>query len=222
MNAKFDRDKIEPLAKVLFAVAVLLGALTFVRVAGFLTSSSTAKALAIRTDPNEMAAVDLAGLLAQAKVSAEQLKKKNLFVLSPPKQHPITEVLGILGDEVLVNGKWYKAGDSVGEAKILAIEPTKVRIAWNGQEKDFSPIGASSMVGGPPDQRGAARRRSAPRGGTVTVVGGQRGGAAAGRDGPFMSAEERRQLRDRWTTMNPEERQRAREEMRERFSGRNR
>ena len=222
MNAKFDRDKIEPLAKILFAVAVLLGALTFVRVAGFLVSSSTAKALAIRTDPSEMGAVDLAGLLAQARVSAEQLKKKNLFVLSPPKQHPIKEVLGILGDEVLVNGKWYKVDDSVGEAKIVAIEPTKVRIAWNGQEKDFSPIGASS-VGGSPDRRGAPSRRPAPRGGTVTVVGGQRGGAApAGRDGPFMSAEERRQLRDRWTTMNPEERQRAREEMRERFSGRNR
>ncbi len=30
----------------------------------------------------------------------------------------------------------------LGDAKIVAIEPTKVRVAWDGQEKEFSPIGA--------------------------------------------------------------------------------
>ena len=222
MNSEFDRNKIVPLARILFALAVLLGALTFVKVAGFFVSSSKAKVLATRADPSRTGAVDLAGLLAQAKVSAEQLKKKNLFVLSPPKQYPIKEVLGILGDEALINGKWYKVGDSVGEAKIAAIEPTSVRIAWNGQEKSFSPMGATGPDSGP-DRRGAPTRRPAPRGRAPMAVTGQRGGPTPpGRDGPFMSPEERQQLKDRWTTMSPEERQRARDEMRERFGGRNR
>jgi len=222
MNSEFDRNKIVPLARILFAVAVLLGALTFVKVAGFFVSSSKAKMLATRADPSGAGAVDLAGLLAQAKVSAEQLKKKNLFVLSPPKQYPIKEVLGILGDEVLVNGKWYKAGDSVGEAKIVAIEPTRVRIAWNGQEKVFAPIGAGSS-GNAPDRRGAPTRRPVPRGGAPMVVTGQRGGPAqAGRSGPFMSQEKMEQLKSRWPTMSPEERQRVRDEMRKKYGERNR
>ena len=222
MNSEFDRDKIVPLARILFAVAVLLGALTFVKVAGFFVSSSKAKMLATRADRSGTASVDLAGLLAQAKVSAEQLKKKNLFVLSPPKQYPIKEVLGILGDEVLVNGKWYKVGDSVGEAKIVAIEPTRVRIAWNGQEKVFSPIGASSS-GNVPDRRGAPTRRPAPRGSASMTVTGQRGGPMApGRDGPFMSQERMEQLKSRWPTMSPEERQRVRDEMRKKYGERGR
>jgi len=31
--------------------------------------------------------------------------------------------MGIFGDEALINGKWYKAGDKVADAKILAVNP---------------------------------------------------------------------------------------------------
>lgn len=222
MRPELHRDRIEPLARILLAVAVLLTALTFVKGAGFLVSSSTAKVLARRTDPNGAEAVDLAGLLAQARSSAEELKKKNLFVLSPPKKHPVEQVLGILGDEVLINDKWYKAGDSVGEAKVVAIEPTRVRIAWDGQETTFSPIGSGGS-GAEPSRRSAPSGRPAPRDRAQMAVTGQRDGRdSADRDGPFLSPEERKQLKDRWTTMSPEERQRTRDELRERLGGRDR
>jgi hypothetical protein len=80
----------------------------------------------------------------ESKAIADELKKKNLFVPPKPKKHPVSQVAGILGDEVLINGKWYKVGDKVGDAKIVAIEPTLVKIEWEGKEKVFAPISAAS------------------------------------------------------------------------------
>ena len=67
-------------------------------------------------------------------------------------------MIGILGREALIGDKWYKVGDSVGDAKIVAIEPTKVKVVWDGQEKEFSPIGSSGggdRRGGPGGPSGA-------------------------------------------------------------------
>jgi hypothetical protein len=206
------------------AVAVLLGALTFLRVAGFLTAASEARVMAAKVDPNGHnagTASDMTRLLASARASAQELKKKNLFVVTPPRQHPVREVLGILGDEVLINGKWCKVGDSVGDAKIVAIGPTKVRIAWDGKEKEFSPIG-SGGGDGQPERPGPSRPggRPAPAGKAQTVVTGARGGVApAGRG---LSAGEQDRMRAQWQNMSPEERQRAREETRQRLGGRTR
>jgi len=47
---------------------------------------------------------------------------------------------------VLINGKWYKVGDKIGDAKIVAIEPTQVKIEWEGKEKVFAPISAVSAA----------------------------------------------------------------------------
>lgn len=218
MKNEFHKDKTGLYTRGLMAVTVLLGALTFLRVAGFLTASSEARVMAAKIDPNGPSAetpADMTRLLASAKASAEKLKKKNLFVVTPPPQHPVKEVLGILGDEALINDKWCKAGDSVGDAKIVAIEPTKVRIAWNGQEKEFAPIG-SSGGGGQPGPSGPSRPggRPGPAGKPQMVVTGARGGVA--KAGQGLSAADR----ERWQSMSPEERQRAREEMRQRLGAR--
>ncbi len=220
MRVDVYKGGMEPLVKVLFAVAVLLGALMLVKVAGFLMTSSQAQAIATRTSRSTTDGDDLQQQLAQAKTSAELLKKKNLFVQMAPKEHPVKEVIGILGSEVLINDKWYKAGDRVGDAKIVAIEPTKVKIAWDGQEKEFSPIG-SSGAGGPPGVQASASPKHASSGGAPVVVRGARRGAGR-EDRPGMPADERQQTRERWQNMTPEERQRLREEMQGRFGGRNR
>jgi hypothetical protein len=70
----------------------------------------------------------------------EQLRHKNLFVPRPPKQNPIVGVTGILGSEALINGRWYRAGDMMGEARVLAIEATYVRVQWDGKMLVYSPI----------------------------------------------------------------------------------
>jgi len=223
MKSEFHKDKADFYAKGLVGVAVLLGALTFLRVAGFLATSSEARVMAAKVDPNgsnARAPDDVSKLLVSAKASAEELKKKNLFVVTPPRQHPVSEVLGILGDEALINGNWCKVGDSVGDAKIVAIDPTKVRIAWDGQEKEFSPISAAGG-GGQAERSGPSRPtgRPAPAGKAPVVAGGARRGAAA-QAGPRLSAGERDRTREQWQSMSPEERQRAREEMRQRLGAR--
>ena len=100
-------------------------------------------------------------------------------------------MLGILGHEALINGKWYKVGDSVGEAKIVAIEPTKVRIAWNGQEKEFSPIGSSGRSGGAARTRSSRWKTRGPGTAQVVVT-----GARAGQPGPARRSCPRRRGTD--------------------------
>ena len=208
MKMESLRNKTEPLTKILFAVAVLLGALVFLKV-GFFVSASNAMMMAAQADPNEVGATDLTKVLAATKASADQIKKNNLFVPVSAKQYPVNEVIGILGREALIGDKWYNVGDSVGEAKILAIEPTKVKVVWNGQEKEFSPIG-SSGAGGPGERSGPSGRASGP--------GGRQGpGIAAG-----VSAADKDKLRQQWTNASPEERQRLREQRRGNMGGRGR
>jgi len=226
MKSDFSKDKTDFYAKALAAVTILLGALTFLRIAGFLAASSEVRQMAAKVDPNAQKAgtsADMGTLLASGKASAEELKKKNLFVKTPPRQHPVNEVLGILGDEALINGKWCKVGENVGDAKIVAIEPTKVKIAWDGQEKEFTPIGSGG--GGDPsrDRSGPSRSGGRPGAGNkAQVAAGNVGGAPApaGQGGSQLSAEERERMRSQWQNMSPEERQQARQQMRQRLGRR--
>ena len=214
MNDKTNQRGIEPVARVLLASAALLGALAFVQVATYLVATSDADslvAIATRSTPDNASEA----LSSQSKALVDGLKKNNLFAPPSPKQHPINEVIGILGDQALINGQWYKTGDMVAEARILAIEPTKVRVTWNGQEKEFMPIGSTGQGG--PEGPGRKGRPPTPRGAPMVVT-----GAAPAPAGPMAgpSPEERDQMRERWTNMTPEERQKYREEMRARFSRR--
>jgi len=107
----------------------------------------------------------------------------------------------------------------VAEAKIVAIEPTKVKIVWNGQEKEFSPIG-SSGGGGRPDQRGPMGGKPGPGGPPRMVVTGGRGGSGE-MPGPGLSREEMEKMREQFkNAATPEERQRLREAARQRASRR--
>jgi len=141
-----ERNKF--LSVLLLGFSAVCGLIIFIKVGGFLVTSARAdelvkKAIAqSKSDPNEAAKY-----FAKYKELADQLKKKNLFVMEKPRRHPGEQVTGILGHEVLIGGKWYKAGDKVEDAEILAIEPTQVKFRWNGEEKYFSPIGAKSAPG---------------------------------------------------------------------------
>jgi hypothetical protein len=216
MKIEFHRDKAKPLTKILCAIAVLLGALIFLKVAGFFVSTSQARVRGAQADAASAGIDDLQKLLAETKATAEELKKKNLFVLATPKQFPVSDVLGIMGHEALINGKWYKVGDSVAEARIAAIEPTKVKIVWNGQEKEFAPIASGGGAGGRPDQPGSMGGRPGPGGPPKMVVtGGRRGPGETPGAGP--SSEEMERMREQWkNATTPEEKQRLREAARQR------
>jgi hypothetical protein len=133
----------------LLAASVLLGALALAKVAGFIRAQRIiARVRSLGTqDPN-----DLQASVRKAKESADALKKNNLFVKQAPKEHPVKQVDGILGSEVLIAGTWYKVGGKIGDAEVVAISPTEVTIAWDGQKKSFAPLAAASAPEGPPSK----------------------------------------------------------------------
>lgn len=155
---------------VLLAIAVLLGVLTVAKATSFYIASARAERIVRqatewgRPDTN---AVD--SHVARSRLIAEDLKKKNIFWPSPPREHPVKAVLGIFGDEAYIDGKWYKVGAKIGDAKILAIDAASVTTEWDGKKTVFQPIDAevSPAPGGPKP----GPERPAPRPG---AAGGER------------------------------------------------
>ncbi len=146
----------------LAAAAVLLGVSAFAKVMGFYVERGRMHGLVglARTqgDPN-----GLKECLGRAKKTADTIKQKNLFLKEPPKEHPVKQVDGILGNEAFIAGKWYKAGEKVGDASILEVRATFVKVEWDGKKTDFAPIGATAA--GPPSPSPAAeepKKEAAP------------------------------------------------------------
>lgn len=228
LNNNHIKDKKEFISVGLLGASAIMAVMMVIKVTGFLAApvraeNSLNKAAAISKLDDE----EVKKHIDASKAIADELKKKNLFAPPPPKQHPVKQVLGILGDEVLINGKWYKVGDNVGDAKIVAIEPTLVRIEWDGNEKAFLPIDTkTSAPSGPrrpggPDRPQVAKEGEQGQPETVQVQLEVRGGEGMGRFGGGGDMFERmRAMRERFENMSPEERERLRAEMRERFGSR--
>jgi hypothetical protein len=172
MKLDYLKEKKELVSVVLLGASAFFAVLILVKVTGFFTASARAESL-VKTaiEQNNTDANDMDKYFAKYKVLADALKKNNLFVPPAEKQHPVQEVLGILGNEVLIKDKWYEVGDTVGDAKIVAIGPTQATIEWDGKEKTFAPIDAkgSSQPGGPRSPRAAAKS-SESKGGSAQMV----------------------------------------------------
>ena len=139
------KERTHLISFVLAGVSVLLAVLILAKVAGYFTSSAMARKLIAdavaqsESDPNESEKY-----FAKSKETAEQFKKSTLFVPPPAKpKQPIKEVQ-IVGDSVLINGKWHKVGDKVGDAEIVAIESTYIKFTWQDKEFTVSPFGKTS------------------------------------------------------------------------------
>jgi hypothetical protein len=223
------KNKKELVPAVLLGVSVLCGILILVKVTSFFVASAKAESVVKRaikqnmTDPN-----NIEKQLASSAAITNELKKNNLFAPPPEKQHPVKEVSGIFGDQVLIKDKWYNVGDKIADAKIVAIGPTSVTIMWDGREKTFLPIQAAiaEAPGGPRGRNATAKENEGEgagkdekgEGGAVTVTIQTEGGRPefGGRGGPgegFMA------VRQRFENMSEEERQAFRDQMRERFAG---
>ena len=222
LNNNHTKDKKEIVSVGLLGVSAVMVVLIVIKVTGFLAAPARAeKSVRRAVALNKPDANDMEKCLAKSKAIANELKKNNLFAPPPPKQHPVKQVSGILGDEALINGKWYKAGDKVGDANIVAIEPAQVKIAWNGTEKVFLPIEAASSSRPGPSKPGGpvAKAEEKGRPDMVQVQQEVRGGEGMGRfSGGDM--ERFRGMRERFENMSPEEREKFRAEMRERFGDR--
>jgi len=221
-NLKFRKEVI-PTAMI--GVAVLCGVLILVKVTGFFVASARAENVVKQAKTQSQADPKIVeAQLAKSRPIADQLRTNNLFSPPPPKQHPIRDIFAIFGDEVLINDKWYKVGDQVADAKIVAIGPTSVTTEWDGKQQVFYPIQATvAQASGP------GRGSSSPEG-----KGGEGGGGEGGAESVIVRGESGRPvlgggmgpmgpgmdfgaMRDRFSQMSEAERDRFREEMRQRM-----
>jgi hypothetical protein len=223
-------NKQELVPTVLLGVAVLCGILILIKVTSFYVASARADSIVKKaTKQSGNGQKNLEKYLAGSAAISDELKKNNLFAPPLAKQHPVSEVSGIFGDQVLIKNKWYNVGDKIADAKIVAIGPTSVTIAWDGREKVFLPIQAkiAETPSGPRGRAASAKgnedggekadedENGEGRPGTVTVRiegEGQRFGGRGGSGEGFMA------MRQRFENMSEEERQAFRERMRERFN----
>ena len=149
----------------------------------------------------------------------EEMRKKNPFSGAQPEP-AMPQCLGIFGQCALFGDQWYKAGDTVQDAKIVSVGPSEVKILWKEKEQVLVPFDVEVQY-----------QKSQPS--TSTPAAGQQTGQTAVAQGqpesppmppmggrgfnPFnMSPDEMARMRDRFMNMSPEERRRAFEEMRSR------
>ena len=155
MKLDYLKDSKDFVTIALLGISAFLGIVILIKVTVFFVDSARAESLVekaaaqSRPDPN-----DMEKYFVESRTIADELKNKNLFA-PPPAKQALKQVSGILGDEVLINGKWYKVGDRVGDSKIVAIEAAQVRIEWEGKEIILSPMQATSSPG--PGARGRTR-----------------------------------------------------------------
>jgi len=198
---------------------VLLGAVTVAQVAGFCVQCGRMQALGAlahsERDPN-----CLKDSLGKAQKTVDSLKQNNLFVKTPPKQHPVKQVEGILGSEAFIAGKWCKVGDKIADAKIVAIAATQVEIEWDGKKTSFAPI--ASVTAGPPTPPAAAgeppKKAAGPQPPKLAEAKVVKPPAPPTADDPLawmgvkLSPKLRAMFLEKWNSASPEEREKGKEQ----------
>jgi len=208
MKSDFLRHKKELIPLVLFGASAAFAVLILMKTTSFFAALARAENIVKKaTAQNNVDANEVDKYFTKYKVLADALKKNNLFAPPPPKQHPVKEVCGIFGNEVLIKDKWYKVGDTVGGAKIVAIGPTQATIEWDGVGKAFFPIDAKISEA---PKKSQAKKAVAKAGKADMVV------VQSGRD--LMSDREGRtglrkafeRMRERWPTTYDQHREKLR------------
>lgn len=155
------QNKRELVPLTLLAIVALSGVLTVTKVMGFfiyLTEAENIVKQAVaqsESDPNVVKTI-----IAKDNPLVDKLKKNNLFSPPPPRENPVKAVLGIFDDEAYINGKWYKVGARIGDAKIVAIDTASVTTEWEGKKKVFYPVDAESSSGPSPSKSRSKRPTS--------------------------------------------------------------
>ncbi|HUU20073.1 MAG TPA: hypothetical protein VMW72_23180 [Sedimentisphaerales bacterium] len=204
MKTDYLRQKKELIPLVMFGASVVLAVLILMKTTSFFTTLTRAESIVKKANvQNNVETNDMDKYFTKYKMLAEALKKNNLFAPPPPKQHPVKEVSGIFGNEVLIKDRWYKVGDTVGDAKIVAIGPTQATIEWNGAEKVFLPFDATISETPKGTQAGKAVVKAGKADMVVIQSGRESMSDREGRTG-LRKAFER--MRERWPTIYEKQR----------------
>jgi len=206
----------------LFAFSLLLAALSFLRVAMFIGTTTEARLLARRFTPQVQPTASQIRKAVDSQALVAGLKKRSLFTPPPSREHPVKDVSGILGNEAFIGDRWYRCHDKIGEATVAYIGPTEVRIEWDGQEKTFAPIQGGSPAGAKrPEPAVLPEEKEETRYASVVVT-SQPAVPPWWSKIPFqdLSTQEQeklQRLRERWFDMSEQEQQDATNALRKRF-----
>ncbi|MHC4754737.1 MAG: hypothetical protein ACYTBP_06295 [Planctomycetota bacterium] len=227
------QNKKEIISTTLLLFSIAAGLVIFVRAADFLVSSvRAAKIITEASNQGKYDPNDMGKYLSRSKERAEELKKKNLFVPPQKKKHPVNKVTAIMGDEAYINGKWYKAGAKVGDANIVEIEATYVKIVWQGKEKKFAPFDVKTPAA--PEKKEKPKVKAKPKEMKVEKKTVEKVVEVVVEEDPLawmgvklsaklraillekwneMSDEQKQQWKDKWNSMTDEQKEQTVEQM---------
>ena len=168
---KINKNSTRFLPATLITLSLLLAAITCAKVVKYkLDADSIPENIKAALDSAAMSDDEINELQKRFTDVAATLKKKSIFAPPPPgKVNPVKKVDAILGDEALINSKWYKAGDNIGEVKLLSIGFAEVIIEWNGKETKLSPISAPTKYAVVP-KNDPIKKDAAEKAGPITHV----------------------------------------------------
>ena len=226
---KFDiKIKKSEVTRVLLGISVLLAVLMIGKVAAFGIMSGgiggRIEAAMASSKPNEET---VGRHLSRGRETVGKLGRKNIFAPPPPgAKAPVC--MGIIGDCAIINGKYYWAGDMIGEAKVLDVGTTDVTILWEDSEKKLVPFLVATQYSSKKPSKTAAVRpdehrpeqsikieiQQPGRGGSPGFGRGPGGGSFQG-----MSMEKMQAMRDKYMSMSDQEREKFRSERGGGFGG---
>jgi uncharacterized membrane protein YgcG len=209
------KQKKELLSIALLALSALMAVFIFFKITSFFTDSARAENV-VKTalDSINSESIGVEQYFTKDRNLAATLTRNNLFSPPPPRENPVKEVRAIFGSQALINDNWYNEGQTIEDAKIVAIEPMQVTVEWDGRQTSFRPIDAS--IPEPQQSERATARAGNTRPDSVIInsptgqMPGQMPGGRMGMNFPGGM---------NFQNMSQAERQRLREEMMQRFQG---
>ena len=157
MNFDIIKNKSDRLKLIIKLLAILLVVMAFGKLMGsyiYGFGNSTAIENAVKATQEQINAV--CKELPEQANKVKALSQNGIFVdpKSAPK-HP--QAIGILGNAVLISGKWCKVGDQQDGATILEVNPKFALVKWQEKELKLYPMEAqpAGQNNGPPPPEGA-------------------------------------------------------------------
>jgi hypothetical protein len=142
MKTDFMKTRVVYVARTLLILTAVLVCVMVAKVNAFVSNAdSIPKRIEKAISQGSEDGGNLKELKAPYTEAANSLKKKNLFTPpTPEKKNPVSIIDAVLGNEALIKGKFYKAGDKIGDAQIISVSAKSVMIRWNDKEIAIHPF----------------------------------------------------------------------------------
>jgi hypothetical protein len=131
-SEKFNKNKI---FWILFGCLILFAGVLCAKMVGFLVTTAATDQMFEQNIASMNAGQQEFEVEDDSQKIAQELIENNMFMPNEQRECPIKDINGVMGNEVSIQGQWYKVGDSVGDAIILDIGASYAKIRWHNTEK---------------------------------------------------------------------------------------